>query len=102
MITTHPFETACESVLPLWSQTAQAQRSAPDARAPELFVFLCGMLFTNIQLDDFSATLMRLLERLDIEEPKGQEWTMMAAVNIGVLLEHGQPQGVLRCTGALG
>jgi len=89
MITTHPFETAHESVLPLWSQTVQAQRSAPDARVPELFMFLHGMLFTNIQLDNFSATLMHLLERLDIEEPEGQEWTMMAAVNISVLLKYG-------------
>jgi hypothetical protein len=102
MIATHPFETARESVLPLWSQTAQARRSAPDARAPELFVFLHGILFTNIQLDDFSATLARLLERLDIEEPDGREWTMMAAVNIGALLEYGRQQGVLRRTGALG
>jgi len=102
MIATHPFETARESVLPLWSQPAQARRSAPDARAPDLFVFLHGMLFTNIQLDDFSATLSRLLERLSIEEPEGQEWTMMAAVNIGALLEYGRSQGVLRRTGALG
>jgi hypothetical protein len=28
------------------------------------------MLFTNIQLDDFSPTLARLLERLTIEEPE--------------------------------
>ena len=89
MITTHPFETASESVLPLWSQSAQAQRSAPNARALELFVFLHGMLFTNIQLDDFSATLARLLECLDIEEPEGREWTIMAAVHIGELLEYG-------------
>lgn len=102
MIATRPFETARESVLPLWSQTAQVRRSAPDARAPELFVFLHGMLFTNIQLDDFPPTLARLLERLSIEEPEGQEWTMMAAVNIGALLEYGRPQGVLRRAGALG
>jgi len=31
------------------------------------------MLFTNIQLDDFSTTLARLLERLDIEEPEERE-----------------------------
>jgi len=31
------------------------------------------MLFTNIQLDDFSTTLARLLECLDIGEPEGQE-----------------------------
>ena len=102
MIAIRPFETARESVLPLWSQTAQARRSAPDARAPELFVLLHGMLFTNIQLDDFAAILARLLERLGIEEPEGREWTMMAVINIGALLEYGRPQGVLRRTGVLG
>jgi len=102
MIATHPFETARESVLPLWSPAAQARRSAPDARAPELFVLLHGMLFTNIQLDDFSSTLARLLERLSIEEPEAPEWTMMAAINIGALLEYGRPQGVLRRADVLG
>ncbi|KAH9028113.1 hypothetical protein EDB85DRAFT_2074672 [Lactarius pseudohatsudake] len=102
MIAIRPFETARESVLPLWSQTAQARRSAPDARAPELFVLLHGMLFTNIQLDDFSSTLARLVERLRIEEPEGREWAMMAAVNIGALLEYGRPQGFLRRSGVLG
>ena len=53
--------------------TFYSRRSAPDARAPELFVFLHGMLFTNIQLDDFSPTLARLLERLSIEEPEARE-----------------------------
>ena len=42
------------------------------------------MLFTNIQLDDFSSTLARLLEQLCIEEPEGQEWTTMASVNISM------------------
>jgi hypothetical protein len=68
----------------------------PDAHAPELFVFLHGTLFTNIQLDDFTLTLARLLEHLSIEEPKAQEWTMMAVINIGALLEYGQPQGILQ------
>ncbi|KAH9057140.1 hypothetical protein EDB83DRAFT_2390413 [Lactarius deliciosus] len=102
MIAIRPFETARESVLPMWSQTAQARRSAPDARAPELFVLLHGMLFTNIQLDDFSSTLARLVERLRIEEPEGREWAMMAAVNIGALLEYGRPQGFLRRSGVVG
>jgi protein SMG6 len=102
MIATRPFETARESVLPLWSPAAQARRSAPDARAPELFVFLHGMLFTNIQLDDFTPTLSRLLERLSIEEPETREWTMMAAINIGALIEYGRPQGVLRRADVLG
>ena len=42
----------------------------PNVCAPELFVFLL-ILFTNIQFDDFSATLTRLLERLDVKEPEG-------------------------------
>ena len=40
------FSMARESVLPLWSQTTQARRSASDASTPELFVFLHWMLFT--------------------------------------------------------
>jgi hypothetical protein len=80
MTATHPFETACESVLPLWSPAARVRRSAPDTCAPELFVFLHGMLFTNIQLDDFTPTLARLLERLSIEELEAREWTMMAVI----------------------
>jgi hypothetical protein len=95
MIATHPLETAHESVVPLWSQAAQARRSAPYTRTPEPFVFH-GVLFTNIQLDDFSATLASILERLDIEEPVGREWAMMTVVNFGALLEYGHQQGVLR------
>jgi protein SMG6 len=41
MIATHPFETA---------------------RTPDLFIFLHGMLFTNIQPDDFTPTLACLLK----------------------------------------
>ena len=44
MITIRPFKMARESVLPLWSQAAQARHPAPNARAPELFVLLHGML----------------------------------------------------------
>ena len=103
MIAIRPFETARKSVVPLQSQAAQARRSAPNAQAPELFVLLRGMLFTNIQLDDFSSTLAHLLERLHIEEPEEREWFMMAAVNIGALLEleYG-PQGFLQCSGGVG
>ncbi len=49
----HPYPTSRESILPIWSATAQARRSVPDARASELFVLMHGMIFTNIQLDDF-------------------------------------------------
>ena len=57
------------------------------------------MLFTNIQLNAFPPTLVRLLERLCIEEPEAQEWTMMAAINIGALFKYGRAQGVLRRAG---
>jgi protein SMG6 len=103
MIAIRPFETAHESVLPIWLQAAQAQCSAPDTQAPELFVFLHRMLFTNIQLDNFSSTLMCLLERLRIEEPEGWEleWAMMAVVNISALLKFGHPQCFLQRFGSL-
>jgi hypothetical protein len=60
------------------------------------------MLFTNIQLDNFSPTLARLPERLSIEEPEAQERTMMAAINIGALLENGRPQDVSLHARAMG
>lgn len=67
MTTLHPFPMSRESVLPMWSHAAQARRSNPDARVSELFLLLHGMLFTNIQLDDFQPTLARFIEQLDIE-----------------------------------
>ena len=67
MITVHPFSTARESVLPLWSPQAQMRRQAPDAQISELFVLLHGMLFTNIQRDDFEGVLARFEEKLVIE-----------------------------------
>lgn len=66
MVAFHPFSTACESVLAMWSPTTQARRQAPDARLSELFVCLHGMLFTNIQLNDFKLVLERFEEKLEI------------------------------------
>jgi protein SMG6 len=77
--------------LPIWSSTAQLQRSQPDARAPELFVLLHGMLFTNIQLDDFLPTLAHFLEHIEIEGAKEREWIMMAVMNISAVLEYARP-----------
>jgi protein SMG6 len=74
----------------------------PDARAPDLFVLLHGMLFTNIQLDDFQPTLARFIERLEIEDAEEREWAMMAVVNISAMLEYGKPSGVLRKRGGVG
>ncbi|EIW73927.1 hypothetical protein CONPUDRAFT_160557 [Coniophora puteana RWD-64-598 SS2] len=74
----------------------------PDARAPELSVLLHGMLFTNIQLNDFQPTLARFLERLEIKRAEEREWTMMAVIDISSLLEYGRPSGLLRKIGASG
>jgi hypothetical protein len=46
---------------------SKARRSVPDAKISDLFILLHGMLFTNIQLDDFQPTLARFIERLEIE-----------------------------------
>ncbi|OJT14129.1 Telomerase-binding protein EST1A [Trametes pubescens] len=99
MVAFHPFSTARESVLAMWSPTAQARRQAPDARLSELFVCLHGMLFTNIQLDDFKLVLERFREKLEIgdgEQVEEREWIMMALINIGSLFEYGRPTAVLR------
>ncbi|KAL4074508.1 hypothetical protein V8B97DRAFT_2092695 [Scleroderma yunnanense] len=102
MTTLHPFSTSRESILPIWSPTAQSRRSQPDANASDLFVLLHGMLFTNIQLDDFTPTLARLLERLEIEDIDERHWIMMATINIGAIMEYGRPSGVLRKVGGVG
>jgi len=60
MTTLHPFTTSRESVLPLWSAPVQSRRSLPDSRIPDLFVLLHGMLFTIIQLDDFTSESIQL------------------------------------------
>ena len=102
MTTLHPFPTSRESILPIWSLQAQARRSTPDAHTSELFVLLHGMIFTNIQLDDFLPMLARFMERLRLEEPEERDWIMMAIVNITSVLEYGRPTGVLRSIGGIG
>ena len=102
MTTLHPFPTSRESILPIWSHAAQARRSIPDAKVSDLFVLLHGMLFTNIQLDDFQPTLARFIERLEIEGAEEREWIMMGVVNIASILEYGRPGGVLRKVGCVG
>ena len=48
---------------------------------------LYGILFTNIQLDDFSLTLAHFLEHIEIEGAEECVWIMMAIVNIGAMLD---------------
>ena len=102
MTTLHPFLTARESILSIWSHAAQAHCSVPDAKASNLFILLHGMLFTNIQLDDFQPTLARFIERLEIEGAEEREWIMMGIVNISSIMEYGRPGGVLRKVGCVG
>ncbi|KAJ7470538.1 hypothetical protein FB451DRAFT_1254044 [Mycena latifolia] len=102
MTTMHPFVTSRESVLPMWSVTAQARRALPEAHLVDLFVLLHGMLFTNIQLDDFQPTLARFIERLEIEGAEEREWIMMAVINVCAVLEYGKPTGVLKKAGGVG
>jgi hypothetical protein len=80
----------------LWSAAAQTRCTHPDAHVGELFVLLHGMLFTNIQLDNFQSTLVRLIERLQIEDVEERDWIMMAVINVSSVLKNGKPTGVLR------
>ncbi|KAF7347164.1 PINc domain-containing protein [Mycena venus] len=96
MTTLHPFSASRESVLPLWSVTAQVRRALPEATTIDLFLLLHGMLFTNIHLDEFEPTLERFIERLEIDGADEREWIMMAVVNICAVLEYGNPDGVLK------
>lgn len=102
MTTLHPFPTSRETILSMWSHAAQARRSIPDAKASDLFILLHGMLFTNIQLDDFQPTLARFIERLEIEGAEEREWIMMGVVTIASIMEYGRPGGVLRKLGCVG
>ncbi|KIP06005.1 hypothetical protein PHLGIDRAFT_73330 [Phlebiopsis gigantea 11061_1 CR5-6] len=99
MITLHPFSTSREAVLQIWAQPAQSRRQAPDATLTDLFVLLHGMIFTNIQLDDFKGVLARFEEKLLIEGAlivQERDWIMMAVINIGAMLEYGRSTAVLR------
>ena len=105
MTTLHPFSTSRESILPVWSSSnQQARLSNPSTCATDLFVLLHGMLFTHIQLDDFTGTLARFLERLEMEGDniEEREWIMMGVVNLGAILEYGRASGVIRRSGGLG
>jgi len=94
--------TSRESILPLWANSLQAKRMYSDTKVSGLFVLLHGMLFTNIQLDDFQPTLARFLERLTIEGAEEREWIMMATINITSVFEYGKPSGLLRRMGGVG
>jgi protein SMG6 len=67
MITFNAFATSREAILAVWSPAAQSRRQQPEASLSDLFVLLHGMIFTNIQMDDFQRVLARFEEKLIIE-----------------------------------
>jgi len=88
-----------ESVLPIWSSAAQQNHlSNPSTRAADLFILLHGMLFTNIQLDDFISTLAHFSERLEMEGEgiEEHEWVMMGVINLSTVLEYGRTLSIIR------
>ncbi|KZT11502.1 uncharacterized protein LAESUDRAFT_643103 [Laetiporus sulphureus 93-53] len=105
MITLHPYSTSREAILQLWSPAAQARRQAPDADVADLFILLHGMLFTNIQLDDFRWVLERFEEKLQIEGGaviEERDWIMMAVVNLGAILQYGRQDAMLKRIAGIG
>ncbi|KAF8504047.1 hypothetical protein BU17DRAFT_101528 [Hysterangium stoloniferum] len=96
MVSTNPFATARESILTIFSPTAQARRMQPDARTSELFILLHGMIFTHISLDDFAATHARFMERLTLEGAEEREWIMMALINLSAIFEYGRHDSAIR------
>lgn len=96
MTANHPYPASREAILPIFSKPAQQRRHLADAKSPELFVLLHGMLFTNIQLDDFQPTLSRYLERLQLDGAQEREWVMMAIVNVAAILQYGKADSVIK------
>ncbi|KAG9124580.1 hypothetical protein FRC07_011057 [Ceratobasidium sp. 392] len=105
MIASHPFDTARESIQPLFSSDAQrARMRAADAGPVAQFVLILGLLFTRVQLDDFDTVLARFVERLEIEGASAvreSEWIMIAVCCVGAVLEFGRPDGVIKARGGL-
>lgn len=76
----------------------QQTLAAPTASATSLFLHIQGQLFTRIDLDQVQPNLARFIERLELDEPSGEEpeWIMMAVLAIGSLLEFGKSDSTLR------
>ncbi|PPQ97802.1 hypothetical protein CVT26_012831 [Gymnopilus dilepis] len=68
---------------------------SPNAHASELFVLLRGMLFTNIQLEDFQPMLAHFMELHKFEGAEDHEWIMMDVIDISFDPECGRPNDVL-------
>jgi hypothetical protein len=102
MTTNHPYPASREAILPIFSKPAQRRLHLADPKSLELFVLLHGMLFTDIQLDDFQPTLTRYLERLQIDEAQEQESVITAIINIAAILQHGKSDSVIKVAAGTG
>ena len=106
LVVTHEYTTSRETILPLFDTALQSQRSLPEANAQDLFVRLHGMLFTRIDLDNFSTVMSRYMERLDEDARLNDanrkarifqvDWMTMASVNLAALLQYGSAAGFIR------
>jgi len=104
LVAKHPFDRGREAILNLFSPSTQQTLSSPTASAPSLFLHLQGLLFTRIDLDQVKPTLARFIECLELDtgSPEESDWTMMAILSIGSLLEFGKATGQLCKVGGLG
>jgi hypothetical protein len=59
---------------------------------------------SQISINDFSGSLVRVLERLQTEgEAVGErDWVMMGAINFGAVLEYSRAAGISRRAGGFG
>lgn len=98
LIAIHPFDAAREAMLGFFSPQTQAALAAPMAPATSIFLHIQGQLFTRIDLDQVQPNLARFIERLELDEPSGEEaeWIMLAVLAISSLLEFGKLDGVIR------
>ena len=107
MTTLHPFLTSqgIHSTYLIPGGPAKPPLQNPSTHfATYLFVLLQGMLFTHIQLDDFTGTLAHFLERVKMEGKGIEEhdWVVvMSAINLGVVREYAKAEtsGVISLTG---
>jgi protein SMG6 len=85
-------------MLTFFSPQTQQALAAPSASATSIFLHIQSQLFTRIDLDQVQPNLARFIERLELDEPSGEEgeWVMMAVFAIGSLLEFGKPDDVIR------
>ena len=86
----------------LFDPDLQLQRAKLDSKATDLFVYLHGLLFTKIELDNFDQCHERLLEKLKSERGSIPDvyWIMFAVINITSLLQYGSDEGIIKKTSA--